>query len=251
MRLPTPALLALLAAAFAVLVGLGVWQVQRNEWKQGLVAESHTRTEAPPLEVTDARAYAPDEIGYHRVRLHGAWQLDDVMFLVNRARESARGEEIIVPVKPEAGGPAVLVNIGWIPDGARDDVLSTLVSDARSGGVTEGLAVDASGREGRLIPSGSWSNLDTEAMAEVLGYDLVPWFVIGGKERTSAPSPSEPIPVDGWRRYQNATPHMEYALTWFGLAAALAVSAAFRLVVAPRRAARETPPPRTDDATSS
>lgn len=251
MQLRTPALLVLLTAAFGVLIGLGVWQVQRNDWKQGLVEASHARTEATPIEVTDASEYAPEEIEYRRVNLHGAWQLDDVMFLANRARESVRGEEIIVPVVLEGGGPAVLVNVGWIPDGTREEILRELADDGRATGVTSGLAVDATGREGRVIPSGSWSRLDTEAMADALGYDVAPWFVLGGEERTSNPSPNERLPVGGWRRYANTTPHVEYALTWFGLAAVLAVSAVFRLVVAPRREAREAPPPRSDDATSS
>lgn len=251
MQLRTPALLALLTTAFVVLIGLGVWQVQRNDWKQGLVEASHDRTEATPIEVTEADEYAADEIEYRRVHLHGVWQLDDVMFLANRARESVRGEEIIVPVTLEGGGPAVLVNVGWIPDGAREDILRELAEDPRAAGVTAGLAVDATGRDGRVIPSGSWSNLDTEAMAEALGYQVAPWFVLGGEQRTSNPSPNEPLPVGGWRRYENTTPHVEYALTWFGLATVLAVSAVFRLVIAPRREALKTPPPRPDDATSS
>ena len=251
MQLRMPVLLALIALALVVLVGLGVWQVQRNDWKQGLVDASHARTEASPLEVTDASEHAPDEIEYRRVNLHGTWQLDDVMFLANRARESVRGEEIIVPVTLEGAGPAVLVNVGWIPDGAREDILRELAADPRAAGITTGLAVDATGREGRIIPSGSWSNLDTEAMAEALGYDVAPWFVLGGDERTANPSPNEALPVGGWRRYENTTPHIEYALTWFGLAAVLVVSAVFRLVGAPRREAREAPPPRPDDATSS
>ena len=247
----TAALLALLTMAFVVLIGLGVWQVQRNDWKQGLVEASHARTEATPLEITEASEYAADEIEYRRVNLHGTWLLEDAMFLANRARESVRGEEIIVPVRLEGGGPAVLVNVGWIPDGAREDILRELTDDARGTGVTTGLAVDATGRDGRLIPSGSWSNLDTKAMAEELGYDVAPWFVLGGEERTVNPSPNEPLPVGGWRRYENTTPHVEYALTWFGLAAVLAVSAVFRLVIAPRREARKASPPRPDDATSS
>ncbi len=250
MRLPTPVLLTLLAAAFAVLIGLGAWQVQRNEWKQGLVEASHERTEAAPLEVDEATVLPPDEIEYRRVRLHGTWLLEGALFLANRARYSVRGEEIVVPVALDGGGPAVLVNVGWIPDGARDDVLDELGASDNAA-VIEGLAVDATGREGNVIPSGSWSNLDTEAMGEALGYDLAPWFVLGGAERTSAPSPNEPLPVGGWRRYENTTPHIEYALTWFGIAAALGVSAVFRLVIAPRRAAQSAPPPQAEDATSS
>lgn len=251
MRLPTPALLALIAAAFVVLVGLGVWQVQRNEWKQDLVAESHAKTDAPPLEVHDPSEYVPSEIEYRRVRLHGAWQLDDAMFLANRARYSVRGEEIIVPIVLEGGG-AVLVNVGWIPDDAREDVMRDLALESDRA-VTEGLAFDIEGRDGNVIPSGSWSNLDSEAMSEALGYEVAGWYVLAGEERADAPSPNDPLPVAGWQRFENTTPHVEYALTWFGIAATLLGSAVFRLVIAPRRAQREAldAPSTADSATSS
>lgn len=234
MRLPTPVLLGLIGTAFAVLIGLGVWQVQRNEWKQDLVAESHARTDAAPLDIVDASTSAPDEIEYHRVLIEGEPRFEDAMFLANRARSSVRGEEIVVPVQPPQG-PAVLVNFGWIPDGARDEVMGEL--DASTTAPIAGLAVDASGRNGNQIPSGSWSNLDTEAMGEALGYPVAGWFVLAGEERDTEPSPSEEPPVAGWQRFHNTTPHVEYALTWFGLAAALVAVAVFRLVVAPRQEA--------------
>lgn len=239
MRLPMPVLLLLLTAAFAVLVGLGVWQIQRNDWKQDLVAESHAQTDAPPVEVLDATGHQPDEIEYRRVRLVGEARFEDAMFLANRARSSVRGEEIIVPVQPSDGGPAVLVNMGWIPDEARADIMPQV--EASTSGVVGGLAVDAAGRSGNQIPSGSWSNLDPGAMSEALGYEVAEWFVLAGEERDTDPSPSEPLPIAGWQRFQNTTPHIEYALTWFGIAAALGVIAVTRLVIAPRREARSAP----------
>ncbi|MCA9849069.1 MAG: SURF1 family protein [Dehalococcoidia bacterium] len=239
MRLPTPVLVVLLGAAFVTLMGLGIWQLQRNDWKQNLVAESHARTDAPPLDVTDATGLAADDMAYRRIHLEGEWRLDDVMFLANRARYSVRGEEILLPVQP-AEGPAVLVNLGWIPDGARADVMAQLAE--RAGEPIDGLGVDATGRNGRRIPSGSWSNIDTDTMGEALGYNLVSWFVLAGPERTSDPNPNDPLPVDGWQRFHNTTPHMEYALTWFGIAAALVAIAVFRLVIAPRREAQARPP---------
>ena len=41
-------------AAFALLIGLGVWQLQRLQWKQGLIAEIETRTKAPPTSLSEA-----------------------------------------------------------------------------------------------------------------------------------------------------------------------------------------------------
>ena len=69
MRLPTLALLALLSLAFAALIALGVWQLDRNEWKRDLVAESHARTDAPPLTVQDSAALSAPDPEYRRVEI--------------------------------------------------------------------------------------------------------------------------------------------------------------------------------------
>ena len=45
----------LMLAAFAVLIGLGVWQLQRLHWKQGLIAEIETRSKGEPIAL-DAQA---------------------------------------------------------------------------------------------------------------------------------------------------------------------------------------------------
>ena len=233
MRLPAPVLFALLAAAFVVLVGLGVWQLQRNQWKQDLVDLSHGRTDAPPLQVSEASGVDPEEVDYRRVALEGEWAWDDMMFLANRIRSSTRGEEIVVPVRLVDGG-AVLVNLGWIPDGAREDVLAGGLDDLEP----SGLARDYGDLRGRRIPSGSWTALSPSAMGEHLGYPVAEWVVIAGEEREGEASAGDALPVQGWQRFHNTTPHIEYALTWFGIAAALVAIAVARLVVAPRRAAR-------------
>lgn len=232
MRLPTLVLLGLLALATAVLIGLGVWQLDRNEWKQALVAEIHTRTDAPPLEISNTATVDAADVQYRRVRVEGEWLLQDALFLANRARETTLGEEVIVPVQP-ATGPAVLVNMGWYPAGARDEVLRQL--GEASGAVAHGLAFDGRERDAFQAPSGAWSGIAPQAMGEVLGSPVADWFVVAGDERSTPVSPGEPLPVQGWRRYVNTTPHIEYAITWFGIASVLIVAAVMRFVVQPRR----------------
>ncbi len=234
MRLPIPALITLMVLAFATLIGLGTWQLDRNEWKQGLVAQINERTNGQPLRITDSAEVPASEIEYHRVEIDGEWLLDDAQFLANRARETTLGEEIIVPVQP-ASGPAVLVNMGWYPAGARDEVMERLTDIENT--TLHGLALDGHDRTGRQAPSGSWSGIAPEDMSAALGYPVASWFVIAGEERSARVSSSEPLPVQGWQRYVNTTPHMEYALTWFGIAAALVVIAVMRFVVQPRRSA--------------
>lgn len=233
MRLPVPALLGLLAAALVVLVGLGVWQFQRNEWKRDLVARRDERTDAAPLDL--ATAGIPDawDVDYRRVAVTGKWLTDDVMFIANRVRAATRGEEIVIPVRV-TDALTVLVNMGWIPDGSRDTALPEFLASA--GEPIQGLALDIGDRTGRVAPSGSWTALAPASMEGALGYEVAPWIVLAGTERDGDARVGDGLPVQGWQRFTNTTPHVEYALTWFGLALTLVVIAVMRFVVGPRRA---------------
>jgi surfeit locus 1 family protein len=176
----------------------------------------------------------------------GEWLTDDVMFIANRVRAATRGEEIVIPVRV-TDSLTVLVNMGWIPDGSRDTVLPELL--AKTGEPIEGLALNIGNRTGRIAPSGSWTTLAPASMETELGYEVAPWIVLAGTERTGDARVGDGLPVQGWQRFTNTTPHVEYALTWFGLALALVVIAVMRFVVGPRRARRKgalagDPPPR-------
>ncbi|MEX2031899.1 MAG: SURF1 family protein, partial [Dehalococcoidia bacterium] len=233
MRLPVPVLLGLLVAALAVLVSLGVWQLQRNEWKHDLVARSHQRTDAPPLDLATALTSGADDVDFRRVVVTGEWLTDDVMFIANRVRASVRGEEIVIPVRVR-DDLTVLVNFGWIPDGSRDDVLPEVLAEA--GAPVAGLALNLGDRTARRAPSGSWTAAAPTSMGAELGYEMAPWIVLAGDERTEAARAGDDLPVQGWQRFTSTTPHLEYALTWFGLALALVAIAGARFVIGPWRA---------------
>lgn len=233
------ALFALILAALAVLVGLGTWQVQRHLWKDGVVDERHARTDGEPLDSATASTLTAPEIDFHRVALAGDWDWSHTMALANRARETSKGEELIVPLVL-ADGRAVLVNRGWYPDGARDAAITALQD--RPQGRAEGLARDPDNTESRQIPNGSWTRLAPVAMGATLPYPVVDWIVFEGTEVVGTPRPGSDLPLQGWQRFTNTTPHVQYAITWYGLAVALAVIAVVRLVVAPRRAARAARP---------
>jgi len=66
-------LTAFAAAALAALLGLGVWQLQRLQWKEGLIAEIEARTKAPPISLDEAVALARkgEDFSYLRVCAEG------------------------------------------------------------------------------------------------------------------------------------------------------------------------------------
>jgi len=231
LRLPAPVLLALIAAVAALLVGLGIWQLQRNDWKNDLVEARNARTDATPLTFDDARIRDPEAIDYYRLADGGEWDHERSFILANRARFQTKGEELVTPLLLAAGGPAVLVNRGWYPDGERDQVRADL--EARSESVEGLISVHTS--TGRETAVGTWTAIDPTAMARDLPYEVLPWILIEGDRVAATANPDGELPVQRYAAFTNTTPHMEYALTWFGLAAALIAVAAVRF--RPRRRA--------------
>jgi surfeit locus 1 family protein len=238
MRLPTPALLALLALAVAVLFGLGTWQVQRHDWKQGLVRERNARLAAPPLEAPAVLGLSTPEIEGHRVHLLGTWDHAHSMVLANRGRSGVKGEELVTPLMPAGGEAAILVNRGWYPVGERDRIRAAL--DAEPTAEVEGLAFDAAGRDGRKTAQGTWTELDPASMSAEVGVPLRDWAVVQGEpvDPDALPVSGGSLPVRGYRPFTNTTPHVQYAITWYGIAVALVAIAVARFVIAPRRANR-------------
>lgn len=223
----TVVLLALAVAGAIVLSGLGSWQLMRNDYKHDLSAELAARIAATPITPAEAVAMPGDEIDYRRLALDGEWDYDRLQVIANRTRYGQRGEEVVVPLRPAGGGPAVLVNRGWYPAAEREAVLAVLAGD------DEGL--DGLIRVGRSLratqgPDGSWTRFDVASIAELLPYEVVTWRATAGTLVEHLPRSAPPErPVTLFEGYENTTPHMEYALTWFGLAAAMLVTAGVRV----------------------
>jgi surfeit locus 1 family protein len=234
-------MIALLLAALAVLVALGAWQFGRHQEKQELGDRLGGRTDAPPLELRRADAVPPlGELDFRRVRIAGAWDLDRALVVTNRVRFGTRGEQLVVPLLPEDGGPAVLVDRGWYPIELREQVRARLAGEPAA--VALGMARDLSGGSARLVAGVGWTAFRPASMAEALPYPVVEWGLIEGTAPLDSvrltPPRAEELPQTGYLPFRNTIPHLQYALTWWGLAATLAVVATLRLWVAPRRQAR-------------
>src|SRR4029077_7771908 len=107
-------------AAFALLIGLGVWQLQRLQWKQGLIAEIETRTKAPPVGLAEAVALARkgDDPSYLHVRVAGRFENDKERHLYAIA-DGAPGWHLITPLTTD-DGTVVLVDRGFVPDAMKE-----------------------------------------------------------------------------------------------------------------------------------
>ena len=123
-----PTLLAIPALAF--LLGLGVWQMQRKAWKDGLVAEMKARTVAPPMPLEQVlgaltASYPPDEklpVGeYTRVLARGAFDHARELYYYAPDQRLGPGYHVYTPLtSPQRDCTRVIiVNRGFVPEPLR------------------------------------------------------------------------------------------------------------------------------------
>jgi len=215
---PTVAMLA----ALAILLGLGTWQLQRKAWKEGLLSDINARTMAEPISLDDAmrRWRAGDDLEYVRVRVAGRFRHARERFYYAPGKDGP-GFHVYTPLET-AAGPIVFVNRGFVPEHFKDQV-------GRRDGLPAGETVvigllRAPGVRGAFTPANDpkgnlWFWRDLAGMADsALGAEATraaPFFL------DAEAQPGETWPKAGVTRLGLPNRHLEYALTWYGLALAL------------------------------
>ena len=108
------------AASLALLIGLGLWQLQRLEWKQGLIAQIEARAHAKPVTLKEAvtRARTGEDVSYLRVRVEGRFDNAKERYLYALS-DGTPGWHVIAPLTTP-DGEVVLVDRGFVPDAFKE-----------------------------------------------------------------------------------------------------------------------------------
>ena len=207
---------------FAVLAGLGTWQLDRRIWKQQLLGTRVQRINAPVMTFSETEAAADsalERLEYRPIRLAGRFDQRRTLKLLSRTRDGHPGFHIITPLVTDAANRVVLVDRGWVPVGADADLLP-----APGGHVAVDGYVRRFETPGRFTPdnepaTGAWFYLDRDQMASALKLDAVAPFYV-----QRAPSvPPDGYPAGGVPDIALRNPHLQYAMTWYALAVVLLV----------------------------
>ncbi|MFB9150877.1 SURF1 family protein [Roseovarius ramblicola] len=192
-------------AGVAVLLGLGKWQLDRLAWKEGILADIEARISAAPVALPDDAD--PEADRYLPVRVTGGMSARTLRVLVSRKQVGA-GYRLISAL--DTGTRRVLLDRGFIKVG--EDI------PAPAGAVT--VTGNLHWPDDRLsstpendVPGNMWFARDIAQMAEVLGTE--PLMIIA-RELSPPEQGVTPLPVDT-RGIPND--HLNYAITWFSLAA--------------------------------
>ena len=223
--------------ALALLLGLGTWQWNRKAWKEDLVATIAARSAATPI---DAAAFAAlqcetvEVVGlaracdYTAVRLTGTFDVAHERHIYTGIDKpvgggvGGQGFWIMTPFQIANNGPVIAVNRGFVPETRKD--IST------RGGVQPSGEVTITGLIRSAEPRATFTGANDPAKNM--------WYVRNPAEVFPATGPikinrpqiyldlQSPVPPGGLPqptagRISIPNRHLEYALTWWALAATL------------------------------
>ena len=230
-------LLALCLIAFAGFTWLGVWQVHRRAWKLALIDRVDARVHAAPIPAPGPAAWpaiTADRDAYRHVAVTGHYE-NARETLVQATTELGPGFWVVTPFDT-ARGFTVLVNRGFVPAERRNPATRATGQIAGATTVTGLLRISEPG--GAFLRHNDpahdrWYSRDVAAIAKARGLGRVaPYFI--DAERTAGPAGA---PVGGLTVVHFRNAHLQYALTWFALAALSLIGVALLLRdrIAPRR----------------
>lgn len=113
-RLPVIPTIVVLAAV-AVMIGLGIWQLRRAQWKEGLIAQ-YSRAEAMPPIVWPTKPIRNDQLPLFRHATGVCLRPVGQRAVAGENRSGEPGYAHIVDCSTGAEGPGMSVEVGWSKD---------------------------------------------------------------------------------------------------------------------------------------
>jgi surfeit locus 1 family protein len=208
--------------ALLLLVALGAWQIQRLSWKDGLIAHRAAAVAAPSVPAPQTLGEAR-RLEFHHVFDEGVFLHSKEIHLGATAGPGRVGYQVLTPLQ-EPGGRVVFINRGYVPARLKDPrrrAAGQLLGAVRIDGL---LRLPPAGRPNWFVPDNhpdlnDWFWVDLAAMAKADKLGRVAGFYI---DADATPNPGG-WPKGGVTRVELPNHHLQYALTWFFLAAALIV----------------------------
>jgi surfeit locus 1 family protein len=216
-------------AVLALLVALGTWQLERKTWKEALIARLADRVAAPSGDLPSRSSWdqlAPEDWEFRRVSFEAELRPDQEALIYTvgsplRTDISGPGYWVFAPARLRDGS-LIVVNRGFVPEGRQD------VNTRRDGQVSGTLPIVGVLRwpeaRGLFTPADNsdrnlWFVRNHRAIAAAKQWGTVAPFFIDQEA---------PVPPGGLPKPGKVTPglpnnHLQYALTWYGLALVLIV----------------------------
>ncbi len=215
--------LVMSVGGFVAMMALGIWQVERLQWKENLIHTIEVASKQSPLMQLPRDEAEREAQHFYTVRLTGHYEPEHEFDIAARYYKSRLGYSVITPFRIDEGadaGKLVLVNRGWIPATEKDGA-------ARDAGLEGTHTITAririSNERNRFTPANQperniWFGRDVAEMAAHAKLTVEPITLDRIDTQDDA---ALPIPSDGTVNLRND--HLGYAITWFSIGLAILV----------------------------
>ena len=207
----------------ALSLTLGVWQMERREWKRDILDRIAANQAAAPMSLDELLRGDPLRHEYGRVKVAGTFQHGTEFHLAARSLKNSVGLQLVTPLKTD-DGRIVLFDRGWIPSDRKEPAKRAAGQVA---GRVELTGIVRRNQERRqFAPENApdknvWFHVDVPLMRRLAGAPPDPKLDAFFLDADASPNPGG-VPIGGQTRLDIPNDHLQYAITWFLLALALA-----------------------------
>lgn len=207
------------------LSALGVWQLERREWKLDLIERVNQRVHAPPVAAPGPAQWPTlnkENAEYLRVHVTGEF-IEGRETLVQAVTELGGGFWVMAPLRTDQGF-VVLVNRGFVPSDQRDPAPRALTGTVSIIGFLRMSEPGGAFLRNNAPSENRWYSRDVAAISHAQGLSgTAPYFIDADASTTA--DPRQPVGGLTVIRFHNS--HLVYAVTWFTLALMVALLGIF------------------------
>jgi surfeit locus 1 family protein len=206
----------LTAAGVSLFVALGMWQLERADYKEAIELKFEQRLTEPYQAFSEVAGL--DDIEYRKLLLQGRYDNARNLLVDNQLHRGRAGYYVVTPLQLKDSDYLVLVNRGWVAWGESRDELAPIADPVSAGGVA-GIAYFPSEpalQMGDPTPSSSWpllvTHIDIEALQTRFEGRLLPMVLwLAPEQQGSYVRDWNPV----WMRPEKSR---AYATQWFAFA---------------------------------
>ncbi len=204
---------------FTILISLGFWQLSRLKEKKLFLASMQANLTSPAINLAEIQ----DNLPYHKVKITGQFLPNKDIYLYGRRSMSSEkdGYYLVTPFKT-IENKVILVARGWFSN-RNKNIIAQATNDRQHEiiGVTMPSEKTRSYLPANDIKNNVWLTLDLKEASQTLELNLEDFYIIAEGKDISNLDILLPLSINHLATIRND--HLEYALTWFGLAISLIV----------------------------
>ncbi len=206
----------------AVLCTLGTWQLQRLQWKAGILEAIEAEYAVNASDALLLPRVLSEDIDFKRGHIVGTYMHDKEVLLQPRMHDGDVGYHVLTPLRLSgAQDIVILVNRGWVPfdwNDLKGDEVRKPEGVLKVMGMLRSVPRVSSFVPENIPETSMWYRIDLEQIAMARGFKgFTPNMLYAETENDGG----QAYPIAAATRISPRNNHAQYAFFWFAMAVAM------------------------------